>query len=244
MFQINFYRAYFDLNTEDFFIKIKNALNPLNKSSSPVEAETEDGSNEGEGSTELYGFIWITGTLIFLMFVSSTGSNMLAHWLHGSKDKDKGGKYEYNFDLLTISISLFYGYNIVIPLILYAITSWILKFPHRLSLTRVISIYGYTNILWVPITIINLLIVLLINNNSHHTLLNALEWIIVLLSGGITGWSNLSKIGPVLLKNALLVHENDPEKSKKLHISLMVLLAVAHLAFTMVVKISFFGIAV
>lgn len=237
MFQINFYRTYFDLNTEDFFIKIKNALNPLNRASSLVETEDSD-----DDATELYGFIWITGTLIFLMFVSSTGSNMLSHWLHSTDDKK--GKYEYNFDLLTISISLFYGYNLLVPFALYAATSWLLKFPHRLSLTKLISIYGYTNILWVPITVINFLIVLLINNDSHHTILNILEWIIVILSGSITGLSNLSKISPVLQKNALLVHENDPDQSKKLHLSLMILLGIAHLIFTIIVKISFFGISV
>lgn len=236
MFQINFYRTYFDLNTEDFFIKIKNALNPLNKSSSPVESDHEDND-----PTELYGFIWITGTLIFLMFVSSTGSNMLSQWLHSS---DKTTKYEYNFDLLTISICLFYGYNVIVPFALYAGTSWLLKFPQKLSLTKLISIYGYTNILWAPITVINLLIALLINNNNHHIILNTLEWVIVLLSGLVTGLSNLSKISPVLQRNALLLYENDGEKSKKLHLTLMIMLGIAHLIFSVIVKISFFGIAV
>lgn len=230
---MSFYSRYFDLNTEDFFTKIKQALNPINKSSSPVHDNEDD-------VTELYGFFWITGTLIFLMFVSATGSNLLSHWLHLLK---KENKYEYDFDLLTVSISLFYGYNLLVPFLLYAGTSWVLKFPVRLSLTKVISIYGYTNILWLPITVINFLIVILISNEKHHTLLNVLEWIIVLTSGIITGLSNLSKISPVLERNSMLIHE-DLDQSKKLHMILLALLGVAHLGFTVAVKVCFFGISV
>lgn len=230
---MSFYSRYFDLNTEDFFTKIKQALNPINKSSSPVHDNEDD-------VTELYGFFWITGTLIFLMFVSATGSNLLSHWLHLLK---KENKYEYDFDLLTVSISLFYGYNLLVPFLLYAGTSWVLKFPVRLSLTKVISIYGYTNILWLPITVINFLIVILISNEKHHTLLNVLEWIIVLTSGIITGLSNLSKISPVLERNSMLIHQ-DLDQSKRLHMILLALLGVAHLGFTVAVKVCFFGISV
>lgn len=232
MFQINFYRKYFDLDTDEFIVKIKNALNPLNKESTAIE-------HEDDSATELYGFIWITGSLIFLMFVSSTGSNILANWLH-SADK----KYVYDFDLLTLSISLFYGYNILIPLALYSFTTWGLKFPTSISLTRVMSVYGYTNILWLPITVVNFLIVLLISSEKHHTLLNALEWTIVLISGAVTGLSNISKISPFIERNTTDLYQNDLDKAKKVHRALVFGLAFAHLIFTMIVKISFFGILV
>lgn len=232
MFQINFYRKYFDLDTDEFILKLKNAINPLNKESTTIQ-------HEEDSATELYGFIWITGSLIFLMFVSSTGSNILANWLHSS---DK--KYEYDFDLLTLSICLFYGYNIIIPLALYAFTTWGLKFPQGISLTRVISIYGYTNILWLPITVVNFLIVLLISSKKHHTMLNALEWTIVLFSGAVTGLSNISKISPVLERNTLDLYQSDLDTAKKVHRALVFSLAFAHLIFTIIVKISFFGILV
>lgn len=230
MFQLNFYKKFFDLNTEDFFEKIKNAINPFNHQLNLIKEDDEE-------ITELYGFFWITGTLIFLMFVSSTGSNLLSNWLHSKKDKE----YEYNFDLLTISISLFYGYNLIVPFILFSVTTWVLKFPERLSLTKMVSVFGYTNILWFPITIINFLIVLLINNEKHHTLLNILEWIIVSISGVVTGLSNLSKIGPVLLKNLSLIGDVDPQRN---YYILMGSLIFAHMIFTVLVKISFFGISV
>ncbi|CUM51526.1 unnamed protein product [Debaryomyces tyrocola] len=234
MFQINFYRKFFELDTMTFFEKIKRALNPINKSTSVSD------DNDDNEVTELYGFIWITGTLIFLMFVSSTGANILSEWIH-SDDK----KYEYSFELLTLSISLFYGYNVLVPLVLYVLTTWVLKFPHRLSLTKLISVYGYTNILWFPITAINFLIVVFVNNKNHRLIWNFLEWAIVLASGFVTGLSNLTKLSPIIKKNSLdLTQESAVNQANRLYMIIMVLLAIAHLLFTILVKISFFGISV
>lgn len=236
MFQINFYRKFFDLDTNTFIEKIKKTLNPLDKSSS-----IDDNVSDDE-ITELYGFFWITGTLIFLMFVSSTGSNILFDWIHSDK-KEK--KYEYSFELLTLSISLFYGYNILVPLALYVATTWLLKFPHRLSLTKCISIYGYTNVLWFPITVVNFLIVILLSGKDHHFILNLLEWLIVLASGLVTGLSNLTKLSPIIKKNCLdLVEGSAVEQANKTHLTIMAVLAIAHLGFAVFVKFSFFGISV
>lgn len=235
MFQINFYRRFFDLDSEQLFQKIQHALNPLDKTSSPTSISDED------EDIELYGFIWITGTLIFLMFVSSTGANILSNWLHPNEAKDK---YEYNFDLLTKATTLFYGYNLFVPFLLFAYTSWILKFPHRLSLTKLISIYGYTNVLWFPITLINFVIVIFINNEKHHTVLNLLEWAIVAISGIVTGLSNIIKISPIVQKNALLLAEGDSAASKKHHFVVLLGLAVVHVIFVILVKVTFFGIKI
>lgn len=234
MFQINFYRKFFELDTNTFFEKIKRALNPINKSTSVSEDENDD------EVTELYGFIWITGTLIFLMFVSSTGANILSEWLHSDERK-----YEYSFELLTLSISLFYGYNVLVPLILYLVTTWVLKFPHRLSLTKMISVYGYTNILWFPITGINFLIAVFVSSKNHHFVWNFLEWVIVLTSGVVTGCSNLIKLSPIIKKNSLnLTQESTLDTNSNIYTTTMALLAVAHLIFTVLIKISFFGISI
>lgn len=234
MFQLHFYRRFFDLDTETFFNKIQAALNPFNG------AETVDQDLENS-EYELYGFIWITGTLIFLVFVSSTGSNLLAEWLRPSK---KSHKYEYSFDLLTLSLSLFYGYNIIVPALFWSFTTWFLKFPQPTSLIRVISIYGYTNILWVPITVLNFLIVLIVNNKKHHLLLNLLEWLVVTFSGIITGVSNIKKLRPIVEKNCLLLNEGNSDAAQRLLYSVLLALALAHLIFVFLVKFSFFGISV
>lgn len=233
MFQINFYRKFFDLDSEQLFQKIQHALNPLDKSTSPASI------NDDDEDIELYGFIWITGSLIFLMFVSSTGANILSNWLHPNQTKSK---YEYDFDLLTNSITLFYGYNLLVPFLLFAYTSWILRFPHRLSLTKVISIYGYTNVLWFPITLINVVIVIFVSNEKHHKVLNLLEWLVVALTGAVTGLSNIIKISPIVHKNALLLAEGSSEKAQKHHVTVLLALAGIHIEFVVAVKLIFFGI--
>lgn len=230
--QVSFYRQYFDLNTEEFFGKIQQALNPFN-SASVVATQGDD------DPTELYGFVWITATLIFLMFVSSTGSNILSYWLHSGKDDTK---YEYNFDLLSISISLFYGYTVAVPALIYVLTSWVVKFPERLSLTRLVSIYSYANVLWFPITGANFVLVVFVSSKNHHKLLNLLQWAIVAVSGAVTGLSIVLKVRPIFLKNALALDpENSGDGIKKYQVMLFSLVAV-HVAFTVLVKVLFFGI--
>lgn len=232
MFQINFYRRFFDVNTDDFFGKIKQALNPINNASVVASQDDED-------DTELYGFIWITATLIFLMFVSSTGSNILSEWLHSGVDD---AKYEYNFELLTLLLSLFYGYTVVAPAVLFAVTTWGMAFKERLSLTRLISIYGYANVLWFPITAANFVLVVFVSNKKHHAVLNILQWVIVLVSGAVTGLSIVVKVRPIILKNAMDLAEGNETEGEKRHRVLVFAVLAAHVLFTVLVKISFFGI--
>ncbi|KAL6450982.1 yipf1 Protein YIPF1 [Candida maltosa Xu316] len=157
------------------------------------------------------------------MFVSSTGSKLLSQWLHGSDDTS----YTYDFELLIKAISLFYGYNFLVPVLLYVVTTYYYKFPHGIHLVRTISIFGYTNVLWIPITLVNLIIVVLISN--------ILEWLIVAASGLITGLSNIVKLSPIIKKNC------DDLASDKLYYGIIGALAIVHLGFTVVVKISFFS---
>lgn len=230
---MGFYRQFFDINTDEFFGKIRLALNPFNNASVVASQDEDD-------TTELYGFIWITATLIFLLFVSSTGSNLLSHWLHSGDDD---AKYEYSFDLLTKSMVLLYGYTVVVPALLYVVTTWVMKFQERLSLTRLVSIYSYANVLWFPITAANFVLVVVVSNKNHHGLLNLLQWVIVALSGAVTGLSIVLKVRPILVKNArALDAEGSSEGAKQYHI-LAVSLVLAHAVFTVLVKVLFFGIS-
>lgn len=231
MFQINFYRRFFDVNTDDFFGKVLLALNPFGKASEVVAQDEDD-------ATELYGFIWITATLIFLMFVSSTGSNIVAEFLHSGKDD---AKYEYNFELLTLSISLFYGYTVVVPFIIYAFTTWVMAFSERLSLTRFISIYSYANVLWFPITAVNFVLVVFVSNKKHALVLNILQWVCVVSSGIVTGLSIVEKVRPIILKNCLALGVETDVAYRKHHL-LVAGICLAHLLFTITVKVLFFGI--
>lgn len=229
VFSINFYRRYFDLDLEIFFDKIYKTLFPFTWRES-------DAANE---CPELYGFIWITGTLVFLMFVSATGSNIIGHWLHGGEETPA---YNYNFDLIFKLMAIFYGYNALVPFLLVIWTRLVTKFPEPLSLVHIMLVYGYTNILWVPITIINFLFVVLISYEKHHLLLNILEWVIVAILGAVTGFSNLRKVAPQVKANCVMIHTGDALAARKLYVPIMVALGLAHVGFTVLVKWSYFGI--
>ncbi|KAM9933264.1 hypothetical protein OXX80_007117 [Metschnikowia pulcherrima] len=224
---VGFYSRFFDINTEDFVGKIVLALNPFNHAS-VVNSQSE------EGPTELYGFIWINATLVYLMFVSATGSNLLAEWLHASESAEK---YAYNFQLLTLSISLFYGYTIAVPALLYVITTWFLHYPQRLSLTRLVSIYSYANVLWIPTTAANVVLAVFVSNAKHHMILNTAQWALVAVSGLLSGLSIVLKVRPILIRNAT---ETGAERQNKL---LLAGLVVAHMGFAVAIKFAFFGIA-
>lgn len=229
MFQMSFYSRYFDINTEDFFAKIRLALNPFNHVS-VVHSESDD------DATELYGFLWINATLVFLMFVSSTGSNLLALWLHSD---DTDARYEYNFKLLTLSISLFYGYTALIPAGFYALTSYGLEFKERILLTRMISIYSYANVLWIPTTVANIILAVFVSKKNHYTVLTVLQWLFVAASGVLSGLSIIWKVRPIIQKNLAEGNEADSKKAKFLILGMILV----HGVFAVVIKVSFFGIS-
>lgn len=227
---MSFYTRFFDVNTEDFFGKLLLALNPFSHAS--VMASQAD-----DESTELYGFIWINATLVFLMFVSATGSNLLAQWLHSGDDTKT---YTYNFGLLTASVSIFYGYTVLIPTILYAVTTFVMHFQDRLSLTRLISIYSYANVLWIPPTAANIVLAVFISKLKHHVLLNALQWLLVMVSAVASGLSIVLKTRPIIVKNSLA--SGDADAGRRQQMILLAAIVLAHAGFAVVLKVLFFGI--
>lgn len=226
MFQISFYSQYFDINTEDFFVKIRQALNPFDHSSALHTDEDQ--------ATELYGFLWINATLVFLMFVSSTGSNLLALWLHSD---DTDAPYEYNFKLLTSSIFYFYGYSVLAPLAFWGFSTYVAKFDKPLSLTRLISVYSYSSVFWIPTTVANIILAVFISKKTHKLLLVILQLILVGLSGIFSGLSIAWKVRPIVQDNMARDNEEDAKKTKAMILTLMAL----HTGFSVLIYVIFFS---
>lgn len=224
MFQLAFYSRYFDINTEDFLANIQLALNPFN----PAKSQPTD-------ATDLYGFLWINATLVLLMFVSSTGANLLALWLH-SDDTDV--RYEYNFRVLTLSIALFYGYTALVPALFCAFLSYLMEFKERVPLTLMMSIYSYANVLWVPTTVANVFLAVLVSRKSHRAVLSLLQWLFVVVSGVLSGLSIVLKLRPTVLQNVADGNEHEAKRAKFLILGLIM----AHGLFSVVIKSAFFDI--
>lgn len=216
IFSINHYRRYFNINTTDFFINVIRSINVVKK--------FED---QEEEIGDLYGPIWVTATVIFILFFSNTSSELLKSWLIGGNDK-----YQYNFSLLTGAISLLYGYTVIIPLIFYIISVFYFKLTKFFTISKIISIYGYANSVWIPSAILGIFRGLLVN---HKLLGGILKWVAVLIGGIISGVSIGLKVYPVL-KNSSIIIGNE-----KLTFGLMGVLAIAHLGLIIAIKVLFFG---
>lgn len=218
IFSINYYRRYFNINTLDFFQNILNSINIISQNKESINMEQEIG--------DLYGPIWITATVIFCLFFSNTSSNLIKIWFIGSDDEH----YNYNFNLLTGAISLLYGYTLIIPLFFYILSIFYFKLQGFFTLSKIISIYGYANSVWIPSAILGIIRGLLVN----HVLINGiLKWIVVLIGGIISGISIGLKVYPVL--------KNSNNSNEKLIFGLMSILGIAHLGFIIAIKVLFFG---
>ncbi|KAH3667802.1 hypothetical protein WICMUC_005202 [Wickerhamomyces mucosus] len=202
---------YFNITSDEFFSNIFSSINVLSK----VELET------AQETGDLYGPIWVTATVIFILFFSNTGAHKLNNWLSGSDES-----YEYDFALFTGAISLLYGYTVVIPIFLYVVSVFYFKLIGFLSLTKIVSIYGYANSVWAPAAILAMFRGFFSNGFISSVIL----WAAVLIGGGISGAAILSKLYPII-RNAAVASDNG-----KLKTIYLVVLILAHIGFTIGVR--------
>jgi hypothetical protein len=105
-YQVEGYRHYFDVTTALVTARIKNALFPYTKDSGLLRPSSTAGfQSMARGTADLYGWFWISLTIIFFIFFSSVvESNYLDY-----------GKYEMS-DLWTAFLLVFGG-NTLWPII-------------------------------------------------------------------------------------------------------------------------------
>ncbi|KAH3685975.1 hypothetical protein WICPIJ_003042, partial [Wickerhamomyces pijperi] len=209
---LNHYRRYFNITSSQFTGNIFSSLNPLYKS-------TEDDQVDDIG--DLYGPIWVTATVIFVLFFSNTSANELKNWLSGAQDR-----YKYDFALFTGAIGLLYGYVGLIPVLLYAVSVFYFKLPNFLNLTKLMAIYGYANFVWVPAAVLAMF-----RGFFGSSLLSGIIlWASVLIGGFISGVGVIARVYPVLKRSAIAVG------NEKLSMGLLIALVIAHVGFTIGVR--------
>ncbi|KAJ6757209.1 hypothetical protein OIU74_026455 [Salix koriyanagi] len=89
---------------------------------------------------DLYGPFWICTTLIFVAASIGTFVTYIAHKLQ---------KKEWNYDinLVTWSAGVFYGYVLLVPLVLYVILKY---FSAPSGLVQLFCLYGYSLFVFIP----------------------------------------------------------------------------------------------
>ncbi|OVA07926.1 Yip1 domain [Macleaya cordata] len=129
-FTIAAYKPYFDVDTSDVLERIKDSLIPFRGSFNEKTASNPD----------LYGPFWICTTLIFVAAAIGTFVTYVAHKLQKKE-------WDYDINMVTWSAGLFYGYSIIVPLVLYILLKY---FSAPSGLIQLWCLYGYSLFVFIP----------------------------------------------------------------------------------------------
>ncbi|ANB14497.1 Yip5p [Sugiyamaella lignohabitans] len=231
IFSFDFYQWYFNVDTPVVLYRCLLALNPFNNTPFiDSEADLNVGSPAGliaggDGNPDLYGPFWLCTTVIFVLFFASTLTGLLfTAW--------QGGKYDYKFDLLTGAAGLMYGYTFVIPTGLWLIVRYLNISPST-TLLQLISLYGYSNVTWIPVAILSISPLL-----GTPTLSNVIRWIMIALGFTLSG----SFIGKNVYRALIPSQQSDSFViDRKPALSVLIGVIALHMGLSFAVKILFFG---
>lgn len=222
-----YYAWYFDVDTRQVWERCLFALNPFNKrmflDSDDEYSSAESGTSgtiSGGSRPDLYGPFWICTTVILVLFFSSTLVGLLfSSW--------QGVKYEYKFDLLTGAAGLMYTYTFVVPLVLWVVFRYLNVSPST-TLLQLVSLYGYSNIVWIPVAILSVSPLLGVPKLS-----NIIRWIFIGLGFIFSG--------SFIAKNIYRKLSTQQGGDKRSATGIMVAVLIAHVALSFAVKLLFFG---
>jgi len=128
---LSYLKNFFDLDTSDFLCRCRRAVFPVGKKI------LDNPDNE---EADIYGWVWIPTTIILVLSVNSslyTFFNALFHQQDASLSRISG----VNFRKFWIFGVLVYGYNIVIPALLWAA---LVCTSNRQPILHLLCIYGYS----------------------------------------------------------------------------------------------------
>ena len=184
-------------------------------------------------SPDLYGPFWTLTTVIFALFVFSSLAASIASYL-----SHPSAQYDYNFQLLSIAVSLVYAYGLGFPALLWGalryvgVTEW--------SLVEAVAVWGYGQFVWIPVAVRSLLsfpVCCSIFLCTIYTLqalcvipVPILRWVLVGLACGLSGYFLLSNVYPILA--------TADSKTPRAFVIVIVLL---HLALALTFKVLFFS---
>ena len=93
---------------------------------------------------DLYGPFWTLTTVIFSLFVFSSLAESVTSYLSGKP-------FAYDFQQLSIAVSLVYAYGIGLPTLLWlalkylGVSEW--------SVAEAVAIFGYSQFVWIPVSV-------------------------------------------------------------------------------------------
>lgn len=99
---------------------------------------------------DLYGPFWTLTTLIFSLFVFSSLASSISSYLSSTP-------ITYDFQLLSIAVTLVYTYGLGIPIILWAVLKYL--GVGEWGPVEAVAVFGYGQFVWIPVSVRSLLLV-------------------------------------------------------------------------------------
>jgi hypothetical protein len=136
-FSLDFYRQYFDVDTEQILHRLARAFMPWR----PF-------LTEEDSKADLYGPFWLATTLVFLVGVAGNLVSYLAYL-----PSDKTPVWRYDMQKLTSAASMFYGAITLLPLAASTVLYRLLSID-ELPLSTLLCLWGYSLASFVPVSLL------------------------------------------------------------------------------------------
>ena len=136
IFSLLFWQQYFDVDTEDVAVRIKNAI------ISPMSGTFRDVIGD---NPDLWGPFWVCATLIFINALGTKYADYLTH-------DDSEGDFTFDVTRVSFGVCMFYGYAFCVPAGLW----FILRCFGGVNtgLASLLCLYGYSLMVYVPMGIL------------------------------------------------------------------------------------------
>ncbi|XP_028792752.1 protein YIPF1 homolog [Neltuma alba] len=153
VFSISSYTQYFNVDTDLVLNRLMSSMNPV----------AGDFFSKIDANPDLYGLIWISTTLVFVL--ASLGN--LATYLM-EKQTDKSTSWSFDVSYVNVAACSIYGYAIAVPLAYYFLLQYL---GSNSSLIRFWCMWGYSLAIFIPSSFLMLIP------------LEIVRWLVIILVG-------------------------------------------------------------
>lgn len=154
VFNISSYTQYFNVDTDIVLNRLMSSLYPING----------DFFSKIEANPDLYGLVWITTTLVFVIAsLGNCGTYLM------NKHSDSSTSWSFDVSYISLAACSIYGYAVVVPLGFYFLLQYL---GSNASLVRFWCMWGYS------------FFILVLSSFLLVIPVEFLRWIIIIITGG------------------------------------------------------------
>ncbi|KAL7253233.1 hypothetical protein ACSBR1_007712 [Camellia fascicularis] len=153
VFNISSYTQYFNVDTDIVLNRLMSSLYPING----------DFFSKIEANPDLYGLVWITTTLVFVIAsLGNCGTYLM------NKHSDSSTSWSFDVSYISLAACSIYGYAVVVPLGFYFLLQYL---GSNASLVRFWCMWGYS------------FFILVLSSFLLVIPVEFLRWIIIIITG-------------------------------------------------------------